>query len=61
MKTPNWKEVAELVGIVAIVLSLLFVGTQIRQEQNIALAQIFADFDDTQIEWARLVAENKDV
>jgi hypothetical protein len=61
MKTRNWKDFAELVGIVAIVLSLLFVGAQIRQDQNIALAQIFADFDDTQIEWARLVAENKDV
>jgi hypothetical protein len=61
MKTYNWRSIAELIGVSAIVLSLIFVGAQIRQEQNIALAQIFADFDDTQIEWARLVAENKDI
>ena len=61
MKTSNWKDIAELVGIAAIVVSLVFVGTQIRQDQEIAIAQIFADFDDTQIEWARLVGENKDV
>ena len=36
----NWKIVAELVGIVAIVGSLLFVGIQLRQEQTIAFAEI---------------------
>jgi len=61
VKTYHWKDIAELVGIAAIVVSLIFVGTQIRQDQDIAVAQIFADYDDTQIEWARLVGENKDV
>ena len=61
MNKSNWKDIAELVGIAAIVVSLVFVGLQLRQEQNIALAQIFADHDDTKIEWARLVAENNDV
>ena len=61
MKPNNWKGTAELIGIAAIVVSLVFVGTQIRQDQDIALAQIFADYDDTQIEWARLIGENKDV
>jgi len=60
-RTTNWKDIAELVGVAAIVVSLLFVGLQLRQEQNIALAQIFADHDDTKIEWARLVAENNGV
>ena len=36
----NWRVVAELVGLVAIVGSLLFVGIQLRQEQTIALAEI---------------------
>lgn len=40
MKKTNWKVVAELVGIVAIVGSLLFVGIQLRQEQTIAFAEI---------------------
>ena len=40
MKNTNWKDVAELVGIAAIVGSLLFVGIQLRQEQAIAFAEI---------------------
>ena len=36
MKTGNWKDSAELVGIAAIVASLIFVGIQLRQEQRIA-------------------------
>lgn len=40
MKKTNWRVVTELVGIVAIVGSLVFVGIQLRQEQKIALAEI---------------------
>ena len=57
----NWKIVAEGIGVIAIVGSLVFVGLQIQQDQQIALAQIFADHDDTQIEWARMIIENDDV
>ena len=32
MTTPSWKDIAELIGIAAIVASLVFVGVQIRQE-----------------------------
>lgn len=32
MNSPSWKDIAELVGIAAIVASLVFVGVQIRQE-----------------------------
>ena len=46
---------------IAIVGSLIFVGLQIRQDQNIAIAQIFADHDDTQREWAQMMIENNDV
>lgn len=38
MKNANWKEFAELTGIVAIVASLLFVGLQLKQGHEIALA-----------------------
>jgi len=34
----NWKDGAELIGIVAIVLSLIFVGFQIKQSHEIAFA-----------------------
>ena len=37
MKSISWKEIAELIGIAAIVASLLFVGVELRQSQQIAL------------------------
>ena len=41
MRTTNWKDIAELIGIAAIVASLIFVGLQMRQEQKIALAEFY--------------------
>ena len=38
MKDTNWKDIAELVGVAAIVASLIFVGLQMRQSHEIALA-----------------------
>ena len=38
MKFEDWKDTAELIGIVAIVASLVFVGLQLRQSHEIALA-----------------------
>ncbi len=38
MKFADWKDSAELIGIVAIVASLVFVGLQLRQSHDIALA-----------------------
>jgi hypothetical protein len=61
MKKTDWKSLIELSGIVAVVASLIFVGLQIRQDQNIAIAQIYADHDDTVIEWATLLTDNRDV
>ncbi|MDX2478727.1 MAG: hypothetical protein QNK24_00150, partial [Desulfuromusa sp.] len=36
----KWKDIAELIGITAIVLSLVFVGLQLRQSQLIAHSEI---------------------
>ncbi len=43
MKSPSWKDLIEIVGITAIVASLIFVGLQIRQDQEIAEAQAYID------------------
>jgi len=40
MKSRNWRDIAELVGIAAIVASLVFVGIQLRQEQIIARSEL---------------------
>jgi hypothetical protein len=39
MKSRDWKDIAELIGITAIVASLIFVGLQMRQAQSIANAE----------------------
>ena len=38
MQSANWKDIAELIGIAAIVASLIFVGLQMKQSHEIALA-----------------------
>ena len=40
MKSTNWKDIAELIGIAAIVASLVFVGLQMRQERIHARAEL---------------------
>ena len=44
------KDIVEFVGAVAILASLVFVGVQLRQSQNIAVAEGFATIFSTQIE-----------
>ena len=43
MKNKNWKDVAELIGIVAIVASIVFVGMQMQQDRIHARAELGAD------------------
>ena len=50
MQTTDWKGTVELIGIVAIVASLIFVGLQLQQEQEIARAQALGDFTATSVE-----------
>ena len=38
MKETNWKDIAELVGIAAIVASLIFVALQMKQSHEVAIA-----------------------
>jgi hypothetical protein len=38
MNKSNWKDIAELIGIAAIVASLLFVGMELKQNREIAIA-----------------------
>jgi hypothetical protein len=61
LKSINWKDIAELIGIAAIVISLIFVGLQLQQDREIATAQLFADYDNTVLEWGGLISDNHDV
>jgi hypothetical protein len=61
VKTTDWKSTAELIGIAAIVASLIFVGLQMRQEQEIAQAQAIGDFIATGVEFRIAMTEHAGV
>lgn len=51
----------EVIGISAVVASLVFVGVQIRQEQKIAAGQYAYDWLSAKIELTGLIAEHKEI
>jgi hypothetical protein len=57
----GWKDAAELVGITAIVSSLIFVGFQIRQDQEIAAAQSYMDATAVLTEENQYIDGNKEI
>ena len=40
MTQPGWKDIAEAVGVIAIVASLLFVGLQLQQDRQLTRAEL---------------------
>ena len=61
MEFKKFNEIAELVGIVAIVASLIFVGLEMRQSQKIALAEIEANHVSASVEIQSLISDNSEV
>jgi len=61
VKNANWRDIVEFVGILAIVGSLIFVGLQMQQDRQLAVAQLFAETDDSVNNIAALTNEYQDV
>ena len=61
LKGANWKDTVELVGIGAIVASLIFVGLQMRQEQEIARAQALGDYIAGRIDYLLGMTEYSEI
>ena len=68
MNKASWRNVAELFGVVAIVASLAFVGLQLKQSQEIAIASQYQaraeatmDFFNTHIEAGYLIPPFRDI
>ena len=61
MKKTDWKDTAELVGIAAIVASLIFVGLQMKQAQEIAYSELDVSLLGIQAESTNLISTNSDV
>lgn len=51
MTQTSWKDVAELTGIAAIVASLVFVGLEMRQSQDIAVAAQYHERASLAVDW----------
>lgn len=60
MKNASWKDIAELIGITAIVLSLLFVGLQLRQGQQLAVEEMVNNSNDRQNSVRELILMSPD-
>ena len=60
MKSVSWKAMIELVGIVAIVASLIFVGLQLRQEQRVASIEAGFNLIESYYEQRNGMIENAD-
>jgi hypothetical protein len=61
MKSNNWKDFAELIGIAAIVASLMFVGLQMRQAEVIAKSDMAASYLANRIEMHAAINEHPDI
>jgi len=61
LNSADWKNVAEFIGIAAIVASLIFVGLQLRQDFGIARSQVWAERNILRAELAALINENPNI
>ena len=61
MSTFDRKDIAELVGLTAIVVSLIFVGVQLRQTQDIAIAEGFLSMFELRTEVSNGIRENIEI
>ena len=62
MKHYDWKSIAELVGIAAIVASLVFVGLQLKQSQEIAIADQYQNRSDAALEyWTAMMQSDETI
>ena len=61
MSREQLKDLLEAIGFLALIASLIFVGLQLRQDRVIARAQDAADFNNTMIEYSRVINANREV
>ena len=61
MERFQWRDLAEGIGIFALVASLIFVGIQLRLEQEIAESQAYIDAAAASYDLAELITNNQDI
>ena len=58
MSLGNWKDIAELVGIAAIIASLIFVGVQIKQDEQTATSDYVSNYSGRAGLLSEMIADN---
>jgi hypothetical protein len=61
LKSAGWKDVAELIGIGAIVVSLVFVVLQLKQSQDIVVAELRQARESSNVELNSLITSHPDI
>jgi hypothetical protein len=61
MNSLHWRDVAELVGVAAIVASLIFVGLQLKQDRKLGMADITSARTESAVALTQLVTENREL
>jgi hypothetical protein len=61
VKRTHWKDYAELIGIGAIVASLIFVGQQLRLDRQIAMGEAWLHFVEAQLSLSELIGHNSEL
>jgi hypothetical protein len=61
MKSLQWRDVADLVGVTAIVASLVFVGLQLKQDRKLGMADITSARTESAVALTQLVIENREL
>jgi hypothetical protein len=61
MKKSDWKDTAELIGITAIVLSLVFVGVQLMLERDVSIVEARSNLTDRVIYLTEVINTEEDV
>jgi hypothetical protein len=61
MNSLHWRDVAELVGVAAIVASLIFVGLQLKQDRRLGMADITSARTESAVALTQLVTENREL
>ena len=61
MEKTNWRAFAELIAVVSVVLSLIFVGSELRLSRAVAVSENFANVSDRALTFRQALVENADV
>ncbi len=61
MKTEQVQDWLQIVGLIGVIASLIFVGQQLKQDRNIAIGEAWLQYTDTQVSLAQLINEHVDI